>query len=738
MKKLSVLKKRAAALICAFCFMLNAGGCSAAQKNITVTYEGEKINYTNAAFVKGGRVMVPLRQTLETMGIYVKWDDENQCVYAKKGSKMVCFTLNSNEMTIDNGKTDENGNKILQTIQLDTSPTIENETSYMPLRAVSEAFDMLVDWDENGQTAAVTKKANDEAWKENTGSISLENLSFTGNGVSLSDKTFTVTEGGDYTVSGSMSGGSIVVDSTERVKLRLNNVSMKSDDAPCIYIKNADKAYITLEGENTLESSAESTILSKDNLVIKGSGSLSIQSGGHGIKSTDSLEISNGNITVNAQKDAINVNDTFLFSGGSLSLEAVCDGIDSSSIVDICGGKLEIKTTLEPTITQSSQNSGFLQQNSQTEFASSAKGIKADWLLKISDGDISVNSTDHAVHCADEIDITGGKTVLSSEYAKGISGHGNVNVGGDCEIDIEKSTEGIESKNILKITGGKICITASDDALNGGGTQGIEQGAPQNGRGNGQENVNEGEMPPAPPSGDMNIEPPQSFNEEQNTDMPPRDENRNNKDSEMPPQENGNMRPPRRMMQNGEENAEKMQRPEKSENRPGMQKQNLKDVLIVTGGDIELSAGDDCLDANGNLIITGGIIKATKTHGSVCGVEAVLDADGTVTIEDGATLIAAAASGADMGINNEMYSITVYTREEFQSTDKIELKDKSGNVICEYMPAGNYSAVYITSPKIKENESYTLSAGDEIHTVTPVNKDTVIGTKKQSVRGFGR
>ena len=47
-----------------------------------------------------------------------------------------------------------------------------------------------------------------------------------------------------------------------------------------------------------------------------------------------------------------------------------------------------------------------------------AKGIKADWMLDISGGEVTVNSTDHAIHCTSDINITGGTLNLSSESKK--------------------------------------------------------------------------------------------------------------------------------------------------------------------------------------------------------------------------------------------------------------------------------------------------------------------------------
>ena len=41
------------------------------------------------------------------------------------------------------------------------------------------------------------------------------------------------------------------------------------------------------------------------------------------------------------------------------------------------------------------------------EFEKSTKGINAEWMMVISGGEIIVNSASHAIHCQDEIEITG-------------------------------------------------------------------------------------------------------------------------------------------------------------------------------------------------------------------------------------------------------------------------------------------------------------------------------------------
>ncbi len=481
-------------------------GCVLAKSNdITVTYDGENISFDVQPEIVDDRVMVPMRTIFETFGAKVKWDSDTQTITAKKKSKTIQMTIGSSDMT----KNDE-------TYSFDVSPIIEDGRTLVPIRAISDMLGLDVEWNEKNNTVTITTPQDDEdeSWKNNTGTVDLDNVEVTGDGISVSDNIITISKGGDFEVTGTLDDGQIVIDTEEKVKLRLSGMSLTNKNGSAVYVKNADKAYITLTDntENTLtdgenytsgDENEKGCITSRDNLEIKGSGSLSVNGNyNHGIFSSNSIEIGNGNITVNAKNDGIHANDTLAISGGTVNVTAEGDGIQAEEILDISDGEVNVTTTGEVKASTSNDFGGrgemkdlsqmtddeiqsMREQMNNNQFTqteesddsedTSSKGIKADWMLDISGGEVTVNSTDHAIHCTSDINITGGTLNLSSESKKGISGHGDVTID-DGDITITKSTEGIESKEILTINGGNIDITASDDGFNSGGT-----GANQNG-----------------------------------------------------------------------------------------------------------------------------------------------------------------------------------------------------------------------------------------------------------------
>lgn len=687
-------------------------GCTALAKDVNIVIDGEELNLDVAPQIIDGRVMVPIRGVLENLGALVKWDDETQTVSARKSSKTVSLEIGSNDVTLDKGETNDDGSAKTETIQTDVAAQLVSDRTLVPLRVISEAMGYSVDWNDETYTASIsTDNDEDESWNDNKVSVDMSTLSVSGDGASVSDNTLTISKGGVYTLSGKNSDAGIVISTDDKVKLKLNGVNITSSGAPVIYVENADKLYIDTEDgtDNSLVSNAADTaaIRSKDNLKIKGGGTLNITSADNGIKCSDNLKIEGGKINIDAKADGINVNDTFEMTDGNLKITAVGDGIDSSSIANISGGTIDITTNGTPTETlQTEQRSDEqnrpktpLGESSSVEFETSSKGIKADWMIKLSGGKINVNSADHAIHCTSDIETDGANLTLASQYKKGISAHGSITIdGADTSIDVTKSAEGIEGKTKLTINNGNIKINSTDDGLNAGTS--TEMQPPQGGFG-GERGQKDRRQP-------------------QNGQQPPQDE-------QQPPQ-NGQQPP-----QNGQQPPQDGQQPPQD----GFSGQNNKDVIIINGGNIEVTGRDDAIDVNGNLVINGGTIKLANPVGTVTGPFAALDADGNITIADGATLIAAVSGAQANSLGITQNSIIGYAESELAAGTTVSLKDDNGDTIISYAPQEKFSAVYITSPSIEIGKNYTLEIGDTRYDITADGQSSTVGTPTNNNGNFG-
>ena len=757
-------------------------GCVLAKSNdITVTYDGENISFDVQPKIVDDRVMVPMRTIFETFGAKVKWDSDTQTITAKKKSKTIQMTIGSSDMT----KNDE-------TYSFDVSPIIEDGRTLVPIRAISDMLGLDVEWNEKNNTVIITTPQDDEddSWKDNTGTVDLDNVEVTGDGISVSDNVITISKGGDFEVTGTLDDGQIVIDTEEKVKLRLSGMSLTNKNGSAVYVKNADKAYITLtdntkntltDGENYTsgDENEKGCITSRDNFEIKGSGSLTVNGNyNHGIFSSNSIEIGNGNITVNAKNDGIHANDTLAISGGTVNVTAEGDGLQAEEILDISEGEVNVTTTGEVKASTSNDFGGrgemkdssqmtddeiksMREQMNNNQFTqteesddsedTSSKGIKADWMLDISGGEVTVNSTDHAIHCASDINITGGTLNLSSESKKGISGHGDVTID-DGDITITKSTEGIESKKTLTINGGDIDITASDDGLNSGGT-----GANQNGGFGGGTNMQFGQQgdrgqigrPNSNGQGGNQMTPPEMPSDQNGNQMTPPEmpSNQNGNQmtpSEMPSDQNGGqMTPPE--MSNGQ-NGNQMTPPEMPNGQNGNQmtppnmqqaegnEQDSEHHIQINGGNIKIVADADGIDSNGSLFINGGTVTVDA---QAMGAESAFDTDGAFIV-NGGTILGVSGSGMDESPNS--YSaqnvILAYTTSQISAGDEVKITDSNGKTIAEYTAVKGGSKIVYSSDKLKTGETYTVYAsGEEVGSAEIESSITKIGTKSNS--GFG-
>ena len=196
------------------------------------------------------------------------------------------------------------------------------------------------------------------------------NIEVTGEGAEATDGNLTISGEGTYVISGILDDGQIIVDAGDKDKIQivLNGASIKCSDNAAIYIKAANKVFITLADgtENTLEDGAEyvladennvdGVIFSKADLTINGSGTLNINGNyQHGIASNDDLVITGGNINITAVKDALNGKDCVKIKDGVFNLSVTeGNGIQSKNADDttkgyvyICGGEITVTNCRE-------------------------------------------------------------------------------------------------------------------------------------------------------------------------------------------------------------------------------------------------------------------------------------------------------------------------------------------------------------------------------------------------------
>ncbi len=134
-------------------FILSIGCVAIAEDEgrlITVSVDGNKINFDVNPILDNGRTLVPMRFIFEALGAEVGWEDTTQTATAVKGDITISITINKPELI-------KNGN----VITLDVPAKLVSGRTLVPVRAVSEGMEANVEWiDETSQVIITTKGNN--------------------------------------------------------------------------------------------------------------------------------------------------------------------------------------------------------------------------------------------------------------------------------------------------------------------------------------------------------------------------------------------------------------------------------------------------------------------------------------------------------------------------------------------------------------------------------------------------
>ena len=296
-------------------------------------------------------------------------------------------------------------------------------------------------------------------------SITLNGTSISCNSgaVAVSGSVATITAAGTYRVTGTLSNGSLIVDAgqDDKVQIVLDNASIHSETFAAIYVKQADKVFLTLADgtENALsnggtfesvdENNVDGAVFSKDDLTLNGSGKLVVNSPAkHGVVCKDDLTITGGTYEITAASHAISAKDGIGVAGGVFTLKAGKDGIQAKNEDDSAKGNVYLAGgTFTITVGDDGVTaSATLQMDGGTLDVTASEGLEGNY-IRINDGVIRVQASDDGITAARK---SGGMTPAVE-----------IN-GGDISVTVgQGDTDCIDSNGNLIITGGTVSVTGN-------------------------------------------------------------------------------------------------------------------------------------------------------------------------------------------------------------------------------------------------------------------------------------
>ncbi|MGO5028720.1 carbohydrate-binding domain-containing protein [Candidatus Agathobaculum pullicola] len=558
--------------------------------------------------------------------------------------------------------------------------------------------------------------------------------------VTVSGSTITITDEGTYLLSGTLDDGMIIVDAddTDKIQLVLDGASIHCEDCAALYVRQANKVFVTTaaDSQNTLsggetftpldDNNIDGVIFSKSDLTLNGLGTLTVESpAGHGVVTKDDLAITSGTYVVNATgqglsgkdsvriadgtftlttgKDAIqsdNTEDTdkgFVYlAGGTFTITAEGDGMSASSWMQVddaaCtittgGGSVNGETHTSDTAPGGMgggkggrmplTDDGTAPPDGSTQPPERPTGeTPPDGMEPPADMPQDAAPTDNAMAS----DAAADTTTAAADSA-------------DTSTTDTVSTKGLKAGTALTILGGSFTLDCADDAFHSNGDLAVSGGTAiiQTGddafHADGALTVSGGKIDISTcyeglegltvtvSGGDINIvSSDDGVNAAGGADQSGFGGNGQDQFA----------------AQNGV-------------------------YITISGGNLTINAGGDGLDSNGDLTVSGGTVLVSTKDGSA---DSALDYNGSASITGG-TLIGAGSSGMAQNFGETSTQGAILLTVDAQAAGStVSVSDSSGNVLTSWEAPQSFSSVVISCPGLEADGTYTVTAGTSSTQVT--------------------
>ena len=541
----------------------------------------------------------------------------------------------------------------------------------------------------------------------------------------LADGTVEITEAGTYVLTGSMTG-QVLISAPEdaKVQLVLRGASIQNSGAPALYAEEADKVFVTLEGESTIavtgtdeDGDGVPAVWFKCNAAFNGSGSLcvssesgngiggkgtlkfisgsySITSAKHGISAKNSIRFAGGSFNIVSGTDGIHAEHSdadkgyLYFEGGSFAIAAGDDGLSASGSVTVNGGEFHITAGggIANAVSKSEGfetgwgaggrgNGGFGHGGGGREMQNGPQGMQ--YMQQPQD----MQQPDGGMRMPWEEDMDASDETEETS-AKGIKADGTIVLSGG-SITIDSANDSIHGNSDVLIQGGSFVLTSGDKGIHANETLIVSAGT-----------ITITECYEGLEAYYITIS-------GGSITLTASDDGLNGAGGD-----GSGMRSYDPFTSSGDARIE------------------------ISGGTLTISAQGDGIDVNGALVISDGEITV---YGPETTGNGALDYDSTAEITGG-TLLAASGGQMEQNFTSASQGAILLSVGSQSAGTAVTVTDAGGSTILTFTPEKAYNSVNLSSPLLQEGETYTVSCGSFSQSVTLTG--TISGSGSGSFGGW--
>ena len=652
----------------------------------------------------------------------------------------------------------------------------------------------IIDWDSENSTDSpwFTRNDRDGDWDDSGATrivLKGDTAVVHGGGAYAYDGDVIIAQAGRYVLSGALTDGSVIVsaDSTSKVWIKLDGVEISCSDDACIRADQADKVFLTLaaDSENSLTSGAEyseaavadkrgGVVFSHDDLTVNGSGTLYVTAGcKHGFDVNDELVITGGTITIDAPQDGLHANDglrienteftiragdegfclqdpdtLLVISSGSFDIQSVGAGVKCAGNLLVEGGTLKIESegdavqcegSAEIAKAALSLNAGdegirllgadsrLTVRSGSFDIQSGGAGIKCAGGLRVDGGTFDITSGTDAVQCEGSADLSRAAFTLNAgdEGIRLLSADSLLTIHSG-SFDIQSTGAGVKCEGELLIQGGTFRLTTEGDAIHAAGAVMIEDGTFS--ISSGDDGIH-ADTSVTIRGGSVQIDKCYEGIEAKTIEIA-------GGEIEIYPTDDG-------LNANGGSFGF---------GPPGMmmgQTANIDDTedeecwIRVSGGSLtvvnENARDADGLDSNGDIFISGGVIRVSLTgDGGNNAIDFGSESGGACEISGGEIVACGGSAMAEAVSESSTQCSVMYNLSTLAPAGtSVRLLDMEGREILSYTVPCSFTSVTLSSPEMKQGESYIMAVGTQEETITLENVSGTYGEKKGGNMGWG-
>ncbi len=576
-----------------------------------------------------------------------------------------------------------------------TTSSVDAETSVVPAASVSGAIAELSYADLDIDDANLSIDTADAV------DVTLANgASAGGSGVEVDGDLVTITEAGTYSVSGTLSSGSLVVDASDGiVNLVLDGVDITAADVAAINVVNAGQVVVWLVdgSENVLADTADAvideavedapnaTLFSTADLWIAGDGGLSVTAhAADAITSKDTLVLAGGDVAVAAADDGVRGKDHLVITGGTLEADVEGDALrsDNESVADDPDAAVGVVWI----------DGGTLDLTSGSDAVDAARQVT------VASGDVTIAAGDDGLHSDGVLRIEGGNVTIT-ESVEGIEGAYMYLSGGDVSV--------VATDDGINVAGGVEEVTATTDAITS-----TDQGATVDPG----TAVDPGTSAGAPPMGDATADGPPAGG-------PPVGDSA----AGGPPMGGaaGDAAAGGQLAPGGTGPDSRSSTTDAVDDLSSLtvsamqgsgfggpaEGDNGSRILAVSGGAYVLDTMSDGVDVNGSMTMTGGTIVISSTDDARNGA---LDVDDTLTISGG-TLAASGTSAMAVapGDDSTQATLAITFSATVPADTVITIADPDAAEIASFTTQRDSQSFIFSSDALVGGTDYAVSVGGE-------------------------